>query len=498
MSYKFTDLDALLYWAAMPLIVLLGSSLILMMQSVSKKFAGQKAVALVSYTTMLIATLLSLVPSLAPGAIFLKGSYTTDGLAKFGQTAILLVSLITLVVLQASNYRKHFFRGDMAAIFFMTVSGMLIMVSTKELISAFIGLELASIGIYTMVGYVDPSRRSQEGAIKYLILGSLAAALLLFGMALLYAATGSLYISEMTSRLAAVKNQELNVWAQFGLLFFVSGLAFKMALVPFHMWAPDAYEAAPTPITAFMATSVKVMVLVFALRFAPALGESIIGSYWAPWFGALAVLSVLAANVMALVQGSLKRMLAYSSVAHSGYMAFALCSFSAEGAKVSMSALLMYVAGYSIVSMGVFSIVTWLETEHEQNLHLDDLNGLSKTHPWTAAALAALMFGLAGLPPASGFITKFFVFRAAIASDHFGLTIAGAVGSSIALFYYLRVIVRMYMTPNDERALKLNSQKSYSIAAICVISVVLMLALGTILPSRVITMMERVSAQESH
>ena len=372
------------------------------------------------------------------------------------------------------------------SIFLMALMGTLVLVSADAVISAFIGLELSSIGVYALVGYVRVNRLSQEGAIKYLLLGAFGTALFLFGVALLYAGTGTMRISEMVAALSLSADEH---WIRLGGLMTMVGLGFKLALAPFHLWAPDAYESAPTSITAFMATASKITILVLMLRFI-AEGLSVMSDVWLPQLFFLAAVSMILGNVMALVQSSLKRMLAYSSVAHSGYMAVALCAMGSGGNVIPVSAVLFYLSIYSLVSLGAFFIIMWLESDGRDNLQLDDLAGMAKRHPWVCAALSIFMFAFSGLPPTAGFISKFFVFTVAIRADLVGLVLIGVLGSVISLFYYLRVIVKMYMNEPALAVEPFQPNASRMMTAMVGSIAVLIILFGTVLPGSAMSWME--------
>jgi NADH-quinone oxidoreductase subunit N len=347
------------------------------------------------------------------------------------------------------------------------------------MVTLFVGLELSSIGLYAVVGYLLPSRRSQEGAIKYFVLGSFAAALLLLGFGLLYAATGTMRLSEVVEVVPKMADHN---WVRLGVLLSLVGLGFKLALAPFHLWAPDVYESAPTGIAAFMATSVKVMILVVVARL---FGNSLVSTHdvWLPALMFLAAVSMILGNIMALVQSSLKRMLAYSSIAHSGYMAIAMCAAGVGSAEFPVAAILYYLLGYAIVSLGAFGVLMYLEDAQRDNLMLDDLAGLSNSHPWAAFALACFMFSFAGMPPTVGFIGKLFVFKAAIDSQLYGLVIIGAIGSAISLYYYLRVIVKIYMSQPATMGEGLTSRKSVMGSVLLTLALALAFLMGTVLPA---------------
>ncbi len=485
MTFSFPGIDQNFYLAASPILWLCFASLVVLLQGVSKRLGSTLVVASSTLGALAISLVLTQFIAVSGSSRYLDGSYIVDGLGVIAQVMILGVGLIFALLMYATHIRQHFFKGEICSLYLMLLIGMLIMVSTDEMVSLFIGLEMASIGIYALVGYIQPTRRSQEGAIKYLVLGSFAAGFMLFGMALLYASSGTMYISQILEQLAVTG---MHPWSKLGVLLLICGLAFKLSLVPFHLWAPDAYEAAPTGITGFMATTVKIMILIVVLRLLGA-GMRPMEATWGPVLMILAMLSIVVGNIMALVQSSLKRMLAYSSIAHSGYMAVALCALAGKSiTTLPTEAILFYLLGYSVVTIGVFAILMWLESETYTNIQLDDLAGVAKQRPYAAFAMAVFMFSLAGLPPAVGFISKFFVFSAAVASELYMLAVIGVLGSCIALFYYLRVIVRMYMTEANRTAFTFAPTSSRLVTGIAAIAVVTTLLMGTVMPSSILKM----------
>jgi NADH-quinone oxidoreductase subunit N len=491
LSVSFPTLTKDFYVAASPVLILSVGSMLAMLQAVFKPVKQPTAVLVVQAVTLLLALVASLLGTPAVETSYLEGTYLAGSLAQFGQVTILVIAMIVALLFRETFNAARFFRGEISALFLMIVCGMLVMVSSEDLITLFVGLELSTIGLYAVVGYLNPTRRSQEGAIKYFVLGSFAAALLLFGFGLLYASTGSMRLSDIVEALPKLVDHN---WVRLGVVFSLAGLGFKLALAPFHLWAPDTYEAAPTGITAFMATTVKAMILIVAMRLF-ASGLTPIYDVWLPALMFLAMVSMILGNIMALVQTSLKRMLAYSSIAHSGYMAIAICALGGQSGSFPVAAILYYLVGYAIISLAAFAILMWLETDGNDNLMLDDLAGLAKTHPWAAFALAFCMFSFAGMPPTVGFMGKFFVFNAAISSHLFGIVIIGVIGSSISLFYYLRVIVKMYMSEPVKVALPLAPSRSFVITGLLGVALALALALGTVLPGTVMESMGKASAE---
>lgn len=477
MNYSLPDFTVDFYRAITPIFILAVGAMVSMLQSVSSKTSGKKAIAAVLFTSLILALGTQIAMMNLEPAEYLQGSFLSEALAKFGSTMIIGIAITVALSFLSSFQAANFFRGEIAALYQLVTLGAVVLVSADEVVSMFTGLEIASIGTYALVGYIRPTKRSMEGAIKYFVLGAFATAFLLMGLGLLYSATGALRVTDMIQGLAKLSDHP---WVLIGAVFTIVGLSFKFALAPFHLWGPDAYEGAPTGITAFMATAIKVMVIILMLRFM-AVGMQHLSATWLPGMMFVAGLSMIVGNVMALVQSSVKRMLAYSSIAHSGYMAMAIGAISVSSGDLPIAAVLFYVLGYTIISLGAFAIVMWLENQVADNLQLDDFAGLSKKHPLACLALSIFLFGLAGFPPSVGFMAKFFVFGAAVKSNLASIALVGVIGSSIAVFYYLRLMVKMYMTEPMPYQIELAPKRSVILFSIVSVAVVLSLLLGTVL-----------------
>jgi NADH-quinone oxidoreductase subunit N len=364
-----------------------------------------------------------------------------DNFSNFLNIVFILTGLLTVLI--SVNYLKRtkLDRPEYYMLLLFSIGGMILMGMANDLIVVFLALELLSIPLYIMAAFAWPRSESEESAMKYFLLGAFSSSIFVFGIALLYGAVGSTALPEVLAGIS-----ESGSLGMAGVAFLLVGLSFKVAAVPFHMWTPDVYEGAPTSVTAFMSVGAKaggfaalLRILVSAM---PEIGES--------WAGAVAVLSALTlilGNVVALSQPNIKRMLAYSSIAHAGYILIAVAA-SADSAD-GVGAALFYMLAYLFTNLGAFAVVIAVERDEGKGVMLDDHKGLAKRKPLLALAMAYFMLSLTGVPPTGGFSGKFYVFRAAIDADLVWLAIVGVVTSVISGYYYLRVVYLMYMHEGD-------------------------------------------------
>jgi NADH-quinone oxidoreductase subunit N len=313
---------------------------------------------------------------------------------------------------------------------------MMIMGAARDLIVLFLGLEIMSVAAYVLAGIHRRDRKSGEAALKYFLLGAFATGFLLYGIALLYGATGSTRYDQIAAGLGAAPH--LMVLA--GVAMLLVGLGFKMAAVPFHFWTPDVYEGAPTAVTALMAVGIKAAAFAGFARFFLVHLMSIHPD-WAQVVWWLAALTMTAGNVIAIVQSNVKRMLAYSSIAHAGYLLVAIVSGSGDGG----AAVLFYLAAYAFMNLGAFAVVIALGVRGEPNEDISSYAGLAGREPVLAAAMAIFMLSLTGVPPFAGFVGKVYIFRAAVDAGYLGLAVIAVINSTISAYYYLRVVIEMYM-----------------------------------------------------
>jgi NADH-quinone oxidoreductase subunit N len=385
------------------------------------------------------------------GGMFISDSYSVFFKFIFFINLILTVLLsMRYLVIEKANHGEYY-----ALIMFSTL-GMMIMASAGDLIVLYLGLELMALSTYVLAGFIRHDIRSNEAALKYFLLGAFSSALFLYGITMIYGLTGTTDISLIG---AAVAEKGLNTPMFLAIIFLMVAFGFKIALAPFHMWAPDVYEGAPTPITAFMSVGPK------AAGFA-AFGRVFLtgfGPISADWTGILIVLSILTmavGNIIAIQQSNIKRMLAYSSVAHAGYAVLGIIVGGTEG----IAAMMNYLFIYAFMNIGAFAVVIMLRSKGFQGEELEDYKGLARTHPLAAAMMLIFMFSLAGIPPTAGFIGKFYLFKAVIGAGYIWLAVVAVIFSAISAYFYLRVVMYMYMLEPEGEAVTLSLSPSLGLA----------------------------------
>jgi NADH-quinone oxidoreductase subunit N len=366
-----------------------------------------------------------------------SGLYTIDNFGTFFKVVFLLI--LALVAVMSFRYvRREELPGEYYALLMFGTLGMMTMVSSNHFITIFIGLEVMSLAIYVLCGLMRGTDRSIEASLKYFLLGAFATGFLLYGIALIFASTGILDLVQLKGYVASpgFKPSPMFIVA-IGLL--IVGFGFKIASVPFHMWTPDVYEGAPTSVTAYMATGVKAAAFGAFLRvFYTALIPFV--SDWSAILWFLAVLTMTVGNLIALVQDNIKRLLAYSSIAHAGYIMVAFVT----GDRILSSSILFYLAVYAFMNIGAFTVVILLGRKGEENEDIDSYAGLAVRHPFIALCMSIFLLSLTGIPPLAGFAGKFYVFSAAVKANFYWLAVIGVLNSAVAAYYYLRVLMYMY------------------------------------------------------
>jgi NADH-quinone oxidoreductase subunit N len=377
-----------------------------------------------------------------PGLAF-SNLIAVDGFGTFFRILLMVIGILAVLASYRYLDREKAETGEYHALIVFSVVGQCVMVTANDLIMIFIGLEISSIATYVLAGYLRDDKRNNEAALKYFLLGSFATAFFLYGVAVIYGLTASTKLDEIRSALAGPGTSLMMVGVASGLMFV--GLAFKVSGAPFQMWAPDVYQGAPAPVSAFMATGPKAAAFAIFFRvFLTAFQQS--SDNWEPLIWICALLSMTIGNFAALTQSNLKRMLAYSSIAHAGYILVALAARS----EIGTAAAMFYLAAYALMNIGAFAVVTHLAGKGERHLQIADLAGLGKSQPVTAAMLTVFLLSLIGVPLTGGFFGKFYIFQAALQSHLVWLTVLGLLNSAVGAYYYLRLMVMMYMhEPGD-------------------------------------------------
>jgi len=368
--------------------------------------------------------------------------WVVDNYCRFFKLIFLLGTGLTILISIKYLDNEAMQHGEYYALIIFATLGMMIMASGIELITIFLGVELMSISLYVLAGYTRTRMVSNEAALKYFLLGSFATCFLLYGITLIYGSTGTTRIPAIAKFIAGAGFGRPTI--VMGMALLVIGFGFKTASVPFHMWAPDVYEGAPAPVTAFMSAGPKAAAFAAFVRiFMEALPS--LQTNWTMLIWVMAALTMSVGNVIALVQTNIKRMLAYSSIAHAGYVLVAFLSAGEQG----ITSILYYMLAYTFMNIGAFAVITVLAGKGEQRVQIDDFKGLGYRHPVAALAMSLFLFSLAGIPPTGGFMGKFYIFSAAVKEGFVGLAIIGVINSVVSVYYYLRVTVFMYMQTPD-------------------------------------------------
>ncbi|AXI46095.1 NADH-quinone oxidoreductase subunit NuoN [Sulfitobacter sp. SK012] len=377
------------------------------------------------------------------------GMFNDDGFARYAKVTILLSAAVVLVMSEGYMRARDLLRFEYPVLVALSVVGMMMMVSAGDLMALYMGLELQSLALYVVASLRRDSVKSTEAGLKYFVLGALSSGMLLYGASLVYGYAGTTLFSGI---IQVAQAGETSIGLLFGIVFLIAGMAFKVSAVPFHMWTPDVYEGAPTPITAFFATAPKMAAMgLFARVLHDAFGNAV--SDWSQIIALLSVLSMFLGAIAAIGQTNIKRLMAYSSIAHMGYALMGL----AAGTAFGVQAMLVYMAIYITMNVGTFAFILLMEKDGQPVTDIASLNMYSKQHPGRALALLVLMFSLAGVPPFVGFFGKFYVLRAAYEGGLAWLAIAGVIASVIGAYYYLRIVFFMYFGEDRSDALDNNT-----------------------------------------
>ena len=449
MNFSLHDLILLL-----PEDFLLGSTCVILLVDL---FVHQKQRAVTHWLSLLalIGTICLILVDNDPARTAFSGAFIHDGIAAVLKVFILAITATVLVYSRGYMRDRKLLIGEFYLLCLFATLGMMLLVSAGSLVMVYLGLELFALATYALVAIHRDSGRASEAAMKYFVLGALASGMLLFGMSMIYGATGTLDLVQIhqavATSVAAGGNPHQQVLLAFGMVFLVVGIGFKFGVVPFHMWLPDVYEGAPTPVTTFIATAPKLAAFGMAYRLLDA-GLGGLHPDWGVMLAVLAALSLILGNVVAIVQTNIKRMLAYSTISHVGFLLLGL----ANGTPTGFAAATFYAIAYAIMTLVAFGVILLLARAGFEAEEINDFKGLNQRSPWYAFIMALSMFSLAGVPPLFGFFSKLLVLKAAIDAGMMWLAIIAIVFAVVGCYYYLRVVKVMYFdAPVDKAALEL-------------------------------------------
>jgi NADH-quinone oxidoreductase subunit N len=405
------------------------------------------AFASISITGFFAALVAAIYANTVAGTAF-SNMLIVDGFATFFRVLVIGVGILTIFSSAQYLKREHAASAEYYALLLFSVTGQCVMAAANELIMIFIGLEISSIATYVLAGYLRDDKRNNEAALKYFLLGSFATAFLLYGVAWIYGTSGSTNLAAIRTYLLTPDSGNGIILASVAAALMFVGFAFKVSAAPFQIWAPDVYQGAPAPVTLFMSAGPKaaafaVFLRVFMTAFQP------IASRWEPFVWSSALLTMIIGNFAALMQTNIKRMLAYSSIAHAGYVMVAIAAHN----QIGIAAAMFYLAAYAFMNIGAFAVVTHFSRRGEKYVNVEDLAGLGWKQPVTAALFSIFLLSLIGVPLTGGFFGKFYIFKAALDANLVWLAVLGLLNSAVAAYYYLRILVVMYMKEPGEATL---------------------------------------------
>ncbi|HXB67877.1 MAG TPA: NADH-quinone oxidoreductase subunit N [Candidatus Acidoferrales bacterium] len=439
-SFGFSIMDAIRF---LPEIILIVAGTLLMVLDPVLHKRGSDAFGHITLLALVVAAWGAVCAYQHAGPAF-GGMLMVDGFATFFRVLVIAVGILTVLPSYRYLARQDAETGEYHALILFSISGQCLMAASNDLIMVFIGLEISSISSYILAGYLRDDKRSSEAALKYFLLGSFATAFFLYGVALIYGSTRTVNLS-MVRQVLGGQDAPSPVFIGVAAALMFVGLAFKVSAAPFQIWAPDVYQGAPVPVAAFLSAGPKAAAFAVFLRiFMTALEP--IGSGWEPLVWGAALLSMTVGNFAALLQTNIKRMLAYSSIAHAGYVLVALTARS----DVGIAAAMFYLAAYGFMNVGAFAAVSTLAGKGERYTSIEDFAGLGQKQPLTAAMFSVFLLSLIGVPLTGGFFGKFYIFKAAMESHLVWLTVLGLLNSAVGAYYYLRVLVVMYMKEPGE------------------------------------------------
>ncbi len=437
-GYSVRDLVNIL-----PIVFIVGWALVLLMV---EAFSKRRGLTIVLAAVGVLAALVMAAAQFGVQTSAFKNMLTVDGYAVFIYILVLGSGLFSIALSYDYNKRMGWERGEYYVLMLFSISGAMLMASAANLIVVFLALELLSIPLYIMAAFVPNNAASEEAGLKYFLLGAFAGGFILYGVALIFGATGA---TNLMAVVAAAPNTDSPLFLLLGAALILIGLGFKVAVVPFHMWTPDVYQGAPTPVTAYMAVVAKAggfaaLLRVFIAAF-PSVSQDLV-----PVLSSLVILTLVIGNLAALAQNNIKRMFAYSSISHAGFIMMAFVTYGQpELYDDAVTSVLFYLLAFAVTSFGSWAVVVALEQAEGKGLNFEDYAGLGKKHPVLAAAMLVFLLSFAGVPPTLGFAGKFFLFRTVLEGGFVGLAMVGVLASLVSAYYYLRVVIFMYFHDGD-------------------------------------------------
>ena len=431
------------FTAVVPELFLAAAAMALLMVGVFRGEGSQRLIAWLAVASLVVTGLLILAGP-EERTVTLNGLFVVDPFGAFMKLLSLAGAALAIVMAMTYNEQEGFARFEYAILALFATLGMMLMISANDLMSLYLGLELQSLSLYVLAAFRRDDERSTEAGLKYFVLGALSSGMLLYGASMIYGFAGTTSFEGLAGLFATQEGAKPSVGVVIGIVFLSAGLAFKVSAVPFHMWTPDVYEGAPTPVTAFFAVAPKIAALALFVRVMVGPFGHLVAQ-WQQIVVVLAILSMALGAVAAIAQGNIKRLMAYSSIGHMGFALVGLAAGTADGVR----GVLVYVALYLFMNVGTFACILAMRRGGKMVEEISDLAGLSTTQPGMAMALALFMFSMAGIPPAAGFFAKIYVFMAAIDAGLITLAVLGVLASVVGAYYYIRIVKIMYF---DEAA----------------------------------------------
>ena len=437
--------DTSTLWAALPEIFLLSAIVVVLLLDLFLTKPFKQVTYYLTQLSLLITAILAFNLIGEPKIIIFSGSFILDNMASIFKVFMAGSTMVALVYTRHYLTEHKLFRGEYFVLVMLSMLGMMVMVSGYSLLTLYLGLEILSLSLYTLIAIARERAGAIEAALKYFVLGAIASGLLLYGMSMIYGISGSINITDIATFAAnsTLASREMLI-LNFGLVFLVIGIAFKLGAVPFHMWVPDVYQGAPTSVTMFLSTVPKIAAVAMLVRILVD-GMGAMHDYWSDLFMVMALLSIALGSVVALMQTNIKRMLAYSTISHIGFILLGFVTGVVEG----YGAAVFYVLVYILMSMAAFGMIILLNKEGFEADKISDFKGLSKHSPWFALMMLAIMLSMAGVPPFIGFYAKLFILQQVISAGFITIAVIAVVFAVISSYYYLQVVKSMYFEDSD-------------------------------------------------